>query len=66
MSDLRPDTRCAWCKVRAQAIPEEPPILWGSDWYHRRGCYPAARLRAAGKLPESYVPITELPEWAAS
>lgn len=59
-----PEERCAWCEVRARAVPDEPPILWEGAWYHRRGCYPAARLKAGGYLPADYAPAS-LVEWSA-
>lgn len=59
------DARCAWCECRAWAVPDEAPILWEGAWYHRRGCYQAARLKAGGHLPADYAPVTLLPEWAS-
>jgi hypothetical protein len=58
-----PDAACAWCGIRARAVPDEPPIWWEGQWLHRRGCYQAVRLKAAGKLPADYEPIERA--WAS-
>lgn len=62
MTDPRPtpDTLCAWCQVRATAVPDEPPMLWEGAWWHRRGCYQAARLKAAGKVSAYFLPWPEV------
>lgn len=59
----RPDVRCAWCDIRATAVPDIPPILWEGRWYHRLVCYPVARLKAGGYLPKDYPPVHKMPEW---
>lgn len=53
------DQGCHWCSVRLRAVPE-PPMFWEAHWYHRTGCYPAARLRHNGYLPTDYVPIAQV------
>lgn len=55
--ECAPDARCAWCGIRARAVPDEPPILWEGAWYHRRGCYTTARSIWAGTLPADHQPI---------
>lgn len=50
----RADTRCGWCGIRACAVPDEPAVLYEGAWYHRRGCYPSARLVISGALPPDY------------
>ena len=50
---------CAWCGIRAGAVPDEPPIQWEGAWWHRRGCYPSARFTHYGYLPEGYGPSPE-------
>lgn len=55
----RVDLPCHWCGIRLCAVPDAP-IRWEGHWYHKTGCYPAARLRHNGFLPTDYVPITEV------
>lgn len=49
---LLADTPCAYCRVRAQAVPEEPPMCWEGGWYHRR-CLAVARLESWPSVAES-------------
>jgi len=56
-SGLRPDHPCAWCGLRLAAVPDRP-LEWEGAWYHRRGCYPTARMKRYGYLPAEYQPIT--------
>lgn len=58
-----PHESCAWCGIKAGAVPDEPPLWWEGAWYHRRGCYEAVRLVAAGALPADYLPVEQ---WGAA
>lgn len=57
----QPHERCAYCGINANAVPDEPPVLFAGALYHRRGCYPAARLVAGGFLPEDHEAWTSAP-----
>jgi len=50
---------CGWCDINAHAVPDEPPILYEGEWYHRRGCYQTARLLINGFLPVGTRPVGE-------
>lgn len=55
----RPGQPCAWCSLRLGAVPDAP-FRWEGRWYHRTGCYPAARMKRFGYLPADYEPITRV------